>query len=120
MSDSEKSLPAVASTLAISIIAIPILITLTASNALAEPFLLLYKSGFNIPSSTIAQQKIKQPATVGLNDNGDLVIRKRDVSVTIAYNPPAEIVEPQERIRVAQKQDTPSISGISLRISLFF
>ncbi len=120
MSDSEKNLPAATFTLLIGIIAIPILIALASCEALAEPFLLFYKSGLTTPSPTIVQQKSKQPATVGLNDNGDLVIRKSDVSVTIAYNPPAEIVEPQERIRIAQKQENQSISGISLKISLVF
>lgn len=86
----------------------------------AEPLLLLHADidRFNAPVNV--RQAIKRPVDIFLNKNGDLVVQRRTVSMTMAYNPPNEIIEPQERIRVAQQQDCPSISGISLKISLLF
>lgn len=86
----------------------------------AEPLLLLHAEIERFHASEHVRLAAKRPVDIFLNENGDLVIRRRDVSMTMAYSPPNEIIEPQERIRIAQRQDCPSISGISLKISLLF
>ena len=86
----------------------------------AEPLLLLYNEWGRYPVPEAARPAVKRPVDVGLNDNGDLVIRNSDVSLTMAYSPPTDVIEPRERIRVAQRMDTPSISGISLKVSFPF
>jgi len=90
------------------------------STSHAEPLLLLHTEidRFNAPGNV--RQAIKRPMDVFLNKNGDLVVQRRGVLMTMAYRPPNEIIEPQERISIAQQQDCPSISGISLKISLLF
>lgn len=63
---------------------------------------------------------VKHQTVVGLNDNGDLVIRRDAVSMTLAYSPPDEPLKSQEYMRLAQRQDLPSISGISIRVAVMF
>jgi hypothetical protein len=82
----------------------------------AEPLLLL----LNDPVPEAALQTVKRPVVFCLNENGDLVIRCSDVTLTLAYSPPNDFIEPQERIRIAQRQDNSSISGISLKFSFPF
>lgn len=90
------------------------------SIAEAEQLLLLYNAaGYGIVSE-IAQQAVKRSADICLNENGDLVIRRGGISLVMAYSPPDEIIEPQERIRIVQRQNCPSISGISLKVSFLF
>lgn len=102
----------------IPVIALVFFIAPSAINA--APLLLLHNAGGNHSVPETAQQAVKGPVDICLNENGDLVIRRSDVSLTMAYSPPNEIIEPQERIRIVQRQDCPSISGISLKISFLF
>lgn len=82
----------------------------------AEPLLLL----LNDPVPEAVRQTVKRPVDICLNENGDLVIRCSNVLMTLAYSPPNGVIEPQERIRIAQRQDNSSISGISLKFSFPF
>ena len=103
------------------LITVVILILFTVpSTSHAEPLLLLHTEIDRINAPGNVRQAIKRPVDIFLNKNGDLVVRRRGVSMTMAYSPPNEIIEPQERIRIAQQQDCPSISGVSLKISLMF
>jgi hypothetical protein len=86
----------------------------------AEPLLLLHTEMNRFNATVNVRQAIKRPVDIFFNKNGDLVVQRRTVSMTMAYNPLNELIEPQERIRIAQQQDCPSISGISLKISLLF
>jgi hypothetical protein len=88
--------------------------------AFADPFLMLRNERSISPASETGRQAIKRSVTVGLNENGDLMIRHSDVSLILAYNPPNDIIDYQERIRIARRQDCPTISGISLKVSLLF
>jgi len=67
-------------------------------------------------------QNAKQPATVSLNQNGDLMVKYGSMNVVLAYNPPEEPYKPQEPIRIAMamSQDAPPISGISIRVNFAF
>lgn len=98
---------------------IALLILLAPSVVIADPFLMLHNEG-NVPIHEAERPSIRKALSIGLNENGDLVIRHSDVSLIMAYNPPNDIVTPQERIRNAQRQDNPAINGISLKISLLF
>jgi len=118
MSDSEKRSCASFLTLLFTIIALAILPT--PSIARAEPFLILHNEGIASPAYETVRPAIKHSVTVGLNDNGDLMLRHKDVSLILAYNPPNDIIEPQERLRIAQRQDSPAISGISLKVTVLF
>jgi hypothetical protein len=94
---------------------------MTASAAGAEPHLLLHDAGGSPLVPETVRQTVKRSVEVCLNKNGDLVIQQRNFSLTMAaYAPPDDIIKPQERLRVAQRQDSPSISGISLKLSLQF
>ena len=86
----------------------------------AEQLLLLYNAGASLAVPETARQTVKRPGDICLNENGDLVIQRGDVSLTMAYSPPDGVIEPQERIRIAQRQNCPSISGISLKVSFLF
>ena len=66
------------------------------------------------------RQTLKRPVVSCLNGIGDLFMRQRDVSLSMAYTPANDIIEPQGRLRIAQKQDCPSINGISLKLSMKF
>ena len=72
--------------------------------------------------SKLDSQTTKKPVTLGLNDKGDMAISRGDLSVTMAYNAPEDLLIPKERVLVAQapKQETPSINGISLKVTLVF
>lgn len=98
---------------------ISLLILLAPSVVFADPILMLHNEG-NFPIQGAVKQSSKKASTVGLNANGDLVIRHSDVSLIMAYNPPNDIVDPQERIRNAQRLDCPTINGVSLKISFLF
>ena len=86
----------------------------------AEPFLLLHTAGNPPPIHEKEGHADKSSVTVGLNENGDLTIRHSDLSLVVAYNPPSDVIDPQERLRMAQRQDCPTISGISIKVSLLF
>jgi hypothetical protein len=57
---------------------------------------------------------------VGINENGDLMIRRSDISLIVAYNPPNDIIDNQDWIKIAQRFNCPAISGISLKLRLLF
>lgn len=88
--------------------------------ASADPYLLLQNDGSHSPAQETAVQSIKRPMTVGINENGDLMIRHKDLSLILAYNPPPTTIDHQERIRIAQRSDSPAISGISFKVSMVF
>lgn len=75
-------------------------------------------SGTPVPDAS--RQTAGRPADLCLNSNGSLAIQRRDVSLTMAYSPPKDSIESQERPMSAQWQDCPSISGISFKLSLQF
>jgi len=72
------------------------------------------------PAPETSRQTVRRPVDICLNENGDLVIRRSDVWLTVAYAPPNYVIEPQERLRIAQRLDFPSLSGIILKLSLQF
>ncbi len=90
------------------------------SAAGAEPHLLLYDAGGSALVPETARQAAKQSVEVCLSKNGDLVIRQRNFSLTMAHTSPGDIIEPQERLRIAQRQVSPFIGGISLTLSMQF
>lgn len=102
----------------ISFVMPALLITPSATNA--ELLLQLHDAWDSHPVPEISRQAVKRPVEVCLNENGDLEIRRSDVLLTMAYTPPNDIIEPQERLRIAQRQDCPSISGISLKVGFRF
>ena len=108
-----------------SLVALFILVSLIVPQAVcAESLLILFKegSGKTIPLNENIRKNIKQPATVGLNDNGDLVVRYGSMNVVLAYNPPEEPYKQQQPIHLAMalNQDTPTISGVSIRVNFTF
>lgn len=104
--------------LLISIIALTIF--LAPSMACSDPFLMLHTDRGLSPAIETGRRITNPSVMVGLNENGDLTIRHSDVSLVLAYNPPNDIIDYQERIRIVQRQDCPAISGISLKVSLLF
>jgi hypothetical protein len=102
----------------ISVVSVALFMAPTVTNA--EQLLLLYNAETRLSVPETARQTVKRPTDICLNENGDLVIQRGDVSLTMAYSPPDGIIEPQERIRIAQRQNCPSISGISLKVSFLF
>jgi len=95
-------------------------ILLLPAMACADSFLMLHNGKDTSPSHETAKQTIKRSVTVGLNENGDLMIRPSDISLVMAYNPPNDIVNYQERNKIATRPDCPTINGISLKVSLLF
>lgn len=91
------------------------------SAANAELILQLHDVWSDSPVPGISRQTVKRSVNFCLDSNGDLMLRHRDISLTIAaYVPPLVSIEPQERLRISQRQDCPAISGISLKVSLQF
>ncbi len=90
------------------------------SSANAELLLQLHDAWATPPVPEVSRQTVKRQTDISLNENGDLMIRRSEVSLTMAYNPPNEIIDPKERLRIAQRLDCPTISGISLKLSLPF
>lgn len=102
----------------ISVAAVALFMAPSVTNA--EQLLLLNNAGASYPVPETARQTVKRPVDICLNENGDLMIQRGDVSLTMAYSPPDGVIEPQERIRIVQRQNCPSISGISLKVSFLF
>ena len=71
------------------------------------------------PSSEL-QSTPHRTKGITFNEYGDLEVRYRDVTMTMAHNPPEDIQSSQGRLRTAQKQDIPAISGILIRVSMGF
>jgi len=85
----------------------------------AEPLLLLFNDNSS-QTQEILRKVSKQATLVGINKNGDMEVRRGDLSLVVAYNPPSDVIEPQERLRVAQRQDIPTMNGISIRVNFMF
>ena len=115
MSDSEKRSHGL---LFIPIIALTVF--WAPSMAFSDSFLMLHTDRSLPPAHDTGKQISTRPVTVGLNENGDLTIRHRDVSLIVAYSPPNDIIDHQEQLRIAQKLECPPISGISLKVSFLF
>lgn len=115
MSDSEKRSYAL---LFVSIIAL--IIFIAPSIACSDQILMLHTDSCLSPAPEAVKNTTKRSLSIGLNENGDLMMSHRDVSLIMAYNPPSEVIDQQERIKNVQKQDCPSISGISLKVSFLF
>ncbi len=105
-------------TLLLPAVSVAVFMASSAANAEQLPWPL--NAADNRPVPEIALQTVKRTVDICLNENGDLMIRRKGVSLTMAYSPSEEFIEPQERIRAAQRQNCPAISGISLKISLMF
>ena len=82
----------------------------------ADSLLLLHN---NAGSHSVTPES-KRPASICLNENGDLVIQHSKVAFTMAYAPLNVIIDPQEQLRTTQRLDCPSFGGISLKISFLF
>ncbi|MBV5337976.1 MAG: hypothetical protein J0665_00240 [Deltaproteobacteria bacterium] len=72
------------------------------------------------PESEAARYTAKRQVNISINENGDLVIRRSNISLTVASRPPKDFIEPRERFRIVQRLDYPSNSGISLKVCLQF
>ena len=99
----------------VSIVVVALVMAPPAANA--ESLLLLHKEEGSHLVAEAVRQKVKRPADICLDENGDLVIRHSGILLTLARTPPDEIIE---RLRIAQRQDCRSISDISLKISFLF
>ncbi|BCS55717.1 hypothetical protein [Geobacter sp. SVR] len=67
----------------------------------------------------------EKPVTVGLNGNGDMAVKRGDLSVSMGYCAPEDNLEPKEQkgqVQVAQQfqKEPPSINGISLKLTFLF
>jgi hypothetical protein len=71
------------------------------------------------PSSEL-QSAPHRTKGITFNQYGDLEVRYRDVTMTMAHNLPEDIQSSLGRLRTAQKQDIPAISGINIRVSIGF
>lgn len=99
-------------------VSVAIFMASSAANAEQLPWSLNAANIHPVPEITL--QTVKRTVDVCLNENGDLMVRRGDISLTMAYNPPEEFIEPQERIRIVQRQNCPAIVGISLKVSFMF
>jgi len=108
-----------------SLVALFVLAALIIPQAVcAESLLFLFKadSANTIPVAKSINKSSNQPVTVGLNDNGDLMVRYGSMNMVLAYNPPEEPYKQQQPIHLAMaaSQDIPSISGVSIKLSFNF
>lgn len=93
----------------------------TAPTAAGAELLLQLNDARGIPPTPeTSRQTVKLPEAICLNESGDLVVRHSDVSLTVTYLPHNEVIEPPGRLRIVQRLDYPSISGISLKFSFLF
>ncbi|MHB8123244.1 MAG: hypothetical protein ACYDG4_13940 [Desulfuromonadaceae bacterium] len=99
----------------VSIVVVALIMAPPAANA--ESLLLLHNAGGNHLVAEAVNPPVRRPMDICLDENGDLVIRQSNVTLTLAHTPPDEIIE---RLRIAQRQDCPPLSGISLKISFLF
>ena len=99
----------------VSIVVVTLVITPPAASA--ESLLLLHNAGGSHLVAEAVSPSVKRPMDICLDEKGDLVIRQSNVTLTLAHTPPDEIIE---RLRIAQRQDCPPLSGISLKISFLF
>ena len=99
----------------VSIVVVALIMAPPTANA--ESLLLLHNAGDNHLVAEAVNPPARRPMDICLDENGDLVIRQSNVTLTLAHTPPDEIIE---RLRIAQRQDCPPLSGISLKISFLF
>ena len=97
-----------------------ILLSLVVTPAMAEQHFQWHPETNNQQPLNTVWLNIKQQAVIGLNHNGDMVIRHGDISLTLAYNPANEMMKRQENILVSQSQDSPSLSGLSIMVAFMF
>jgi hypothetical protein len=102
----------------IPVVTLVLFMGITAANS--ELLLQLDDDWSGTPVPDVSRQTVRKPADLLLNGNGGLAIRRRDVSLTLAYVPSKESIEPQEQLSIVQRQNFPSISGISFKLSLQF
>jgi hypothetical protein len=104
------------------LISVAILALLTSPSAAnAEPLLIRHNAVVGShPESEAVRHTAKRQVNISINENGDLVIQRSNISLTVASRPPKAFIEPRERIRIVQRLDYPSNSGISLKVCLQF
>jgi hypothetical protein len=85
--------------------------------AQAEPLLQLYKETDILKLETV-RLAVKRHSV--LSDTGDLVIRSGGISMTVAYNAPIDTFELRKSSRTVEREDCPSINGISLKVAFMF
>ncbi len=100
--------------------AVTLALLMVPSSACAELVMQLHDEWGRLPVPETPRQKVKRPMVFCLNGTGELFVRHRDVSLSMAYTPVNDNVEPQERLRITERQDCPTINGISLKLSLQF
>lgn len=88
--------------------------------AFAEPFLYLNNRAREFKIPEVVRLNVKRHPIAGINSNGDFIIRCGDISLTIAYNPFSDRIEPQQRTSVFEKESPTSINGISLKVAFMF
>lgn len=91
----------------------------------AESLLVLYKEDTTTAirwHETVRPYAAKQPATVRLNQNGDLMVTYGSVNMVVAYSPPEEPYRQQTAVQLAMvsNQEAPPISGLSIRVNFSF
>jgi hypothetical protein len=101
-----------------SVAAVALFVAPSVTNA--EQLLLLYNAEVSLFVPEAVRQTVKRPVDICLNENGDLMILRGDVSLTMAYNPPDGVIDPRERSRTVLRQNCPSNSGISLKANFLF
>lgn len=111
---------AITSFLKLVISAFTLTLLMASSAACSELLLQFHDEWSRSPVPDAPRQTVKRPMVFCLNRTGELFVRHRDVSLSMAYTPANENVEPQERLRITERQDCPAINGISLKLSLQF
>lgn len=91
----------------------------------AEPMLFLFKNGVNKTAEQpdAVHQNIRQ-TVIGLNKNGDLMVKCGSVNVVLAYSSAQDPLKQPEPVRRAaamnMDQAAPPISGMSISLNFAF
>ena len=90
----------------------------------AESLKLLYAVDADALKTAAVAKAIKKPVeyqgVIGVDENGDVVIRSGNVSMIMAYNSTGDVQRFQDRARGLQPMERPLMNGISLTLCCLF
>jgi len=108
-----------------SVILFALMVVLIPQTVCAEPMLFLFKNGVN--KTTEQPDAVHQNArqmVIGLNKNGDLMVKCGSVNVVLAYSSAVDPLKQPEPVRRAaamnMDQGAPPISGMSISLNFAF
>jgi hypothetical protein len=93
---------------------------LVPSLACAESVNLLRSAEAGSPEQIVAKRVAGRPLVVGLDENGDVTIYFRKVSLTVSYNPADVLPQARERVPLNPLPESAAVGGFGVKVAFAF